>query len=560
MGDGPSQSALSSFGAGLPEAYLIFRSNGEIAYINPRCESLLGALHADLEGLSIFSLIPEQDGPVLRVALSQMASGRGDISIEARLRVRDGSYGQFAWHACQSLSGGEIHVLLRPASELKRIQNWLFDGEARHRRLVDNLKDHCFLYAHNPQGMFTFVSASITNLLGYTPEEFIRNYDRLFSENHVNDAARECAQLSVAGIKQETYEVALRHKHGEVRWFEISEVPIFDALGKVEAVEGMAHDITARKQAEQRAGAAQEALESSEERFRLLVQHSSDVIIILDSALQIMYISPAIEANTGFDTRDWMEQNPLHLVHPDDRENLVALLQEVYEHPHSSMRAEYRTPHRSGSWVYWESIACNLLHEPSVHGLVLNCRNITERKQAEDALAQLAQSDPLTGVFNRRCLLDTAQQEVQRALRYPTPISVLMLDLDHFKQVNDTYGHTAGDDSLCAVAEVCLRILRDVDIFGRLGGEEFVAVLPETTLEGAEDAAERLRKAIAEVEIESQKGAFRLSVSIGVSCFHEGDKNFKEILGRADEALYQAKEGGRNRVVVHARDRVAGEA
>jgi two-component system, cell cycle response regulator len=176
--------------------------------------------------------------------------------------------------------------------------------------------------------------------------------------------------------------------------------------------------------------------------------------------------------------------------------------------------------------------------------------DITERKKMEDDLRRLATTDPLTGANNRRRYNEISERELTRCKRYQHPLCVLMLDADHFKKVNDTYGHDAGDRVLKALASVCVRELRDVDVLGRFGGEEFTVTLPETTIETAMEAAERLRQALAETRVPLDDGQeITFTVSIGAASLHDPDEKLADLLNRADQALYQAKQGGRNQVV-----------
>lgn len=165
-------------------------------------------------------------------------------------------------------------------------------------------------------------------------------------------------------------------------------------------------------------------------------------------------------------------------------------------------------------------------------------------------LERLASIDPLTGVCNRRCFMESGQREFSRARRYGQQLCLMQMDLDHFKQVNDTYGHAAGDEVLRVFAANCRQGLREHDLLGRLGGEEFAVVLPATDLDGACQVAERFREIVAEIKLFVDEKLIRFTVSIGVAQSTPEDRDVEALLRRADEALYLAKNGGRNRVVV----------
>ena len=171
------------------------------------------------------------------------------------------------------------------------------------------------------------------------------------------------------------------------------------------------------------------------------------------------------------------------------------------------------------------------------------------RKLEEEARVQ-ARTDELTGLPNRRRFFELAEMEVARMHRYPGPVAMVMFDLDHFKSINDQYGHAAGDQALRVVGEVCRHVLRTNDIAGRIGGEEFAVMLPETSLEGATDFAERLREAIATSAIATAQAELRLTATLGVAAAVVGEVvSLDELLARADAALYLGKEAGRNRVM-----------
>lgn len=170
-------------------------------------------------------------------------------------------------------------------------------------------------------------------------------------------------------------------------------------------------------------------------------------------------------------------------------------------------------------------------------------------EQANQQLEQLVRTDPLTGAANRRHFVEQAQIEIQRARRDSTPLSLLMIDLDHFKRINDTWGHAAGDEVLCNFARIALAPLRATDLFARLGGEEFAVLLPNTGLDGAVEVALRILEAARQQSIDCSSGQIRYNVSIGAAVLAAQEASYEPLLKRADAALYRAKEEGRDQVV-----------
>jgi diguanylate cyclase (GGDEF)-like protein/PAS domain S-box-containing protein len=181
-------------------------------------------------------------------------------------------------------------------------------------------------------------------------------------------------------------------------------------------------------------------------------------------------------------------------------------------------------------------------------------RDATEQKQTEIELQRLADTDPLTGILNRRTFVIRAEQEIVRAQRYERPLAFAMIDIDNFKAVNDTYGHAVGDDALVHVVNIVAAVLRRSDVFGRWGGEEFALLLPETDENSALITVQRLRKKIAETPLERSDNLavpLTVTVSIGVTGRRldgeTGGNTLESMTGRADQALYLAKRSGRNR-------------
>jgi diguanylate cyclase (GGDEF)-like protein len=186
-------------------------------------------------------------------------------------------------------------------------------------------------------------------------------------------------------------------------------------------------------------------------------------------------------------------------------------------------------------------------------GAVVSHMNVTDRKRVELELAKLAATDSLTGLPNRRFFFEVGNREVERVRRFDVPLSVVMIDIDNFKQINDAYGHAAGDEALRQVTASLSPCLRAVDVFARLGGEEFALLLPDTNEAGAEIISEKLRKALASASVQAGPDTFSLTASFGAAVVQSSDRDIVASLERADAALYSAKHSGRDRVVTFSR-------
>lgn len=218
--------------------------------------------------------------------------------------------------------------------------------------------------------------------------------------------------------------------------------------------------------------------------------------------------------------------------------------------PHAILTFETKIHRPSGDrvWLAWSTRALFDLSGAPVELLSAGA-DISERKTLESELTRLATTDPLTGAFNRRYLVEAGSREAERSRRYGTPFSILVIDIDHFKNVNDTFGHAVGDATLQSLTKLCRKMLRGTDCFGRMGGEEFAVLLPQADLLRSHALADRMRVAIERMEIPAPKGPISVSVSIGVAQMSGSETRFDETLIRADKALYVAKQTGRNRVV-----------
>ncbi len=232
---------------------------------------------------------------------------------------------------------------------------------------------------------------------------------------------------------------------------------------------------------------------------------------------------------------------------PKEREDLRQLLETIPD----IRDIEVRMRTASGREFTAEMAAITMIYdgEPAI---LVALNDISQRKEMEAELFSQATTDELTGINNRRHFFMQAERDLSRAQRFGRPLSVMMLDIDHFKKINDTYGHAVGDGVLQAFVKRSLESLRQSDVIGRLGGEEFAVIMPETAQAAAEAAAERLRAHVAERPLIADRAAIPTTVSVGVATFEAGDKSIDKFLHRADVALYRAKNKGRNRIEIAA--------
>jgi len=276
----------------------------------------------------------------------------------------------------------------------------------------------------------------------------------------------------------------------------------------------------------------------AEQRFQALFQHAPDLVAVLDEDGQAIYASPSAAALLGTDIRLLFGISVFDLVHSEDRARLKAEFEDLRSHSERVLRRQCRVLAGDRTFRWVEFTASNQLHNPSLNGVVINARDVTDSRALQDRLAHEAQHDSLTALPNRRCMNDKL-----RELLRDQAVGVLFIDLDGFKPINDTYGHEAGDDLLRQVAERLSGHLRSQDLLARVGGDEFVVLMPGMVRYfEAQAFADRLRRTIEE-PFPIGPDAVRISASIGVHLATPAD-NPDHVLRAADHAMYTIKKAG----------------
>jgi diguanylate cyclase (GGDEF)-like protein/PAS domain S-box-containing protein len=287
-------------------------------------------------------------------------------------------------------------------------------------------------------------------------------------------------------------------------------------------------------------------------QFKAAFDHSAASILITDPEGVIVHANPAVSRTSGYSRENLIGGRPNQF-----KSGLMPA--ETFDTMWNTIRAgkDWRGEllnRRAGGELYWEDVAISAVTDDlgAITHFVAVKEDISQSKNLEEELRRLATIDGLTGVLNRQSFTELAAREFLRLHRPAGLLAAFMIDIDHFKSVNDTYGHPVGDRVIQAVATACRAGLREHDFIGRVGGEEFACVLPDTSLEQATVVAERLRATVADKAIElSDGGNCLVTVSIGISTKTIRDDDVSAVLGRADAALYEAKQSGRNRVRHH---------
>lgn len=339
------------------------------------------------------------------------------------------------------------------------------------------------------------------------------------------------------GLPKRRVEGTARRGDGEEFPVELTIDPV--GSGAEQTFTAFIRDISDRKH-------AQRELEQREQRFRALVEKSWSGVALLDADLAFSYAGSSTERLLGYAEDDLVNTSFLAYVHPRDRQPARETFAELAATANREAQTELRFLHKNGAWVWLEVFGQNLLHDPSVGAVVVNYRDITQRKATEKQLEYQAYYDALTGLPNRLLFRDRIVNAIAQARRHRRGIAVMYLDLDHFKLVNDGLGHSVGDALLSEVAARLQGSIRSSDTISRLGGDEFTILLNDTSsTEAVFGIARKILSSLSR-PFRVQGHELFISTSIGISLFPNDGDDVETLLKCADSAMYRAKELGRN--------------
>lgn len=422
-------------------------------------------------------------------------------------------------------------------AELETEKAWdnLNESRKRYQSLFHHNSDAIISFDLN--GRVTNGNVTVESVTGYTPMELIgMNLNALVVKEDVN-LVNNLFMQAVAGTTENS-RMAIITKQGNRAELSLKVTPLI-IDDKVVGIYGILKDITDFVN-------TQKKLVESEKRFRIIAEHAQDLITLLDEKGEILYVSPSYKNILGFDHKEYVGKFFLHNVHPDDR----SLMNEVFLTSVKNgepFTVQFKQYNNQNELIWSEAHGTPIFDDQHTfkHMVVLT-RDINLQKEYESKLRHFAHHDSLTGLPNRRLFKDHLNQALEDFQLNMDGLAVIMMDIDHFKAINDTMGHDIGDEVIEEFGKRVSQTIRNNDIVARLGGDEFVILLPHIGSESnAISIAKDIQKAL-EKPWNMKDNVLEITTSMGIAMVPAQDATAFSMLKNADLALYEAKDAGRN--------------
>ena len=544
-----------------PEGYLSLDASGVIRQFNQTFASMIGGGSVDLTGRSLAELMPGADRDIFLGRFKVFFNNPEGKSMDVALR-----YGKSASSLMARLTGRReidafspagrsirplLLVIVSDISVQKTMEDALRQERDASQRYLGVVGSIVIVIRHDQT--VSLINQAGCQLLGCPQEDIIGAnwFDWVLPERlRVNAKAYFTRLIAEKMDLIKSLESVVLTRSGEERIIAWRNMVLRDAAGHITGTLSSGEDVTERRQAEA-------ALREREAVLHNITEAAQDAIVMMDPAGRVSFWNPAAEHIFGYTRQEALGQNLHQLLAPERYHDAhFKAFSAFLNSGRGNAIGKTLSLHarRKDGVEIAAAVSLSAVQVQNQWHAVGILRDETERKAQEIELRRLATTDHLTGLANRRHFLAQVERELDRFKRYADPAALLMLDLDHFKQINDAYGHAIGDAVLKHFADLAGQTLRKIDLLGRLGGEEFAALLPGTTMSGAYPLAERLRCIVMESPAATDAGPVGFSVSIGVALFAPDDHDADAILIRADRALYRAKHRGRNRVEMQKSD------
>jgi diguanylate cyclase (GGDEF)-like protein/PAS domain S-box-containing protein len=568
-----SEAELRALFASMQDVVMVIDREEVCRKIAPTNPGLLYEPPEELLGRNLKDIFPAEEAGVFRGVVKQVLDTKQNAQIEYELIIG----GRIVW--CQTtispLNADSTLWVAHDITKRKHMEEAVRIAEEDYRSIFENAT--VGIYQSTPQGFFLSVNPLMARIFGFDSPEDMLNSNIINSDKqgYVDPAGRHEFQRLVMEQGEVHEFISLnRRKDGGYFWIEESAHAVKDVYGNIIYYEGFLTDITERKLAE-------EALAKEQYEMQTLMNYLPTYIYFKDRASRFTRISKSQSLRFGL-------SDPAQAIGKTDSDFFAAEhARQAYEDEQAIIQTgQPLIKEEKETWAdhpdTWVSTIKMPMrdNEGNIIGTYGISTDITERKQVEEELRRakgdletallklqqslereilLANTDGLTGLCNHRHFFELATREFQAAVRYQHPLAFVMFDLDYFKKINDTLGHTAGDKLLVEVAQIAVSKVRASDLVARYGGDEFIVLLPHANAQQALAVAERIRASVATMPVgafRDDKEPFTVTLSIGIAEMrHEpADDNVERIVQRTDDALYKAKRSGRNRTVIFGQD------
>jgi diguanylate cyclase (GGDEF)-like protein/PAS domain S-box-containing protein len=397
------------------------------------------------------------------------------------------------------------------------------------------------IYSKDLQGNYTYINESALELFQCSADKVIgSNASHFFDEDscqNINKTDQEVFQKSNKITYEHTNCIKGTDKK---RIYQTIKNPVFDEQGNVIGLCGISTDITKEKHLEA-------TVDEQKQLLHTVLDNVEAHVYMKNEDRQFLYVNSKVANRFGLPASEIVGRYETDLLPPKTAQEFHQNDREVFQKNKVLRRKEtVTTP--DGEELHYLTVKAPVWVN-NKRAIIGFSSDVTEIYRMKEQFKLLANTDYLTNLYNRRFFTVQGEREFSRAKRHKAPFAIISVDIDHFKKINDDFGHPAGDQVLKTVSQLLLKSIRKEDILARIGGEEFTIILPETTLKSANALAERTRECVQnEIIAHSKENKINVTVSLGVTLLTPEDKNFDDVLIRVDEALYEAKENGRNQV------------
>tara|TARA_R110001592_G_scaffold186150_13_gene430461 strand:+ start:1946 stop:3253 length:1308 start_codon:yes stop_codon:yes gene_type:complete len=398
------------------------------------------------------------------------------------------------------------------------------------------------IFTKDIHGCYTYVNQAVLDLFNINSTDIIGFDDSHFFDLALSQQLKENDRKVIKeAITVENEETNFIKSLQETRIYKTVKKPLFDDANNVIGICGVSTDITAEKK-------LQKIIKAQKKLLHTVLDNVDAYIYMKDNERTFKYVNSKVAELFGTSAENIIGKKDTEVLPLDVAEHFNQSDQKVFD-TGEKQTIEETSADEQGNVRYYMSTKIPYQHQGELPTLIGFSTDVSELYALKEEFRKQANTDSLTKLYNRRYFIDHAEREFHRAKRHLRILSLIAIDIDHFKDINDSYGHPIGDKVLMSVAQCLLPCLRQEDILARIGGEEFSILLPETTLQSAKVVAERIRLNQSNLIIKGEwQGEIKVTVSIGVTCIRFADDNFDDFFTRADRALYQAKDSGRDQV------------